>query len=90
MHVDASFIALGAMLTRASKGELHHPIEFASRNLSKDEKNYSTTKHEGLVMVYTLQKFRHYLFGVHFKMYTDHAALKYLVKKPPLARGENM
>jgi len=34
------------------------------------------------VMVYTLQKFRHYLFGVHFKMYTDHAALKYLVKKP--------
>jgi len=32
-------------------------------------------------MVYALQKFRHYLLGSHFKMYTDHSALKYLVNK---------
>ena len=82
--VDASRIALGAVLTQADEGELDHPIAFASRKLSKAEKNYSTTKHEGLVMVYLLQKFRHYLLGVHFKMYTDHYALKYLVNKPLL------
>jgi hypothetical protein len=35
-------------------------------------------------MVYALQKFRHYLLGSHFKMYTDHSALKYLVHKPAL------
>jgi hypothetical protein len=35
-------------------------------------------------MVYTLQNFRHYLLGKHFKMFTDHSALKYLVKKPVL------
>jgi len=35
-------------------------------------------------MVYALQKFRHYLLGSHFKMYTDHSALKYLVNKPVL------
>jgi hypothetical protein len=35
-------------------------------------------------MVYALQKFRHYLFGSHFKMYTDHDALKYSVNKPAL------
>jgi len=29
-------------------------------------------------MVYELQKFRHYLLGSHFKMHTDHFALKYL------------
>ena len=32
-------------------------------------------------MVYALQKFRHYLLGVHFKMFTDHSALKYLINK---------
>ena len=35
-------------------------------------------------MVYALQKFRHYLLGAHFKMFTDHSALKYLVNKPML------
>jgi hypothetical protein len=35
-------------------------------------------------MVYALQKFRHYLLGGNFKMFTDHSALKYLVNKPVL------
>ena len=35
-------------------------------------------------MVYALQKFIHYLLGEHFKMFTDHSALKYLVNKPVL------
>jgi hypothetical protein len=35
-------------------------------------------------MVYALQKFRHYLLGNHFKMFTDHSTLKYLVNKPVL------
>jgi hypothetical protein len=30
-------------------------------------------------MVYALQKFIHYLLGKHFKMFTGHYALKYLV-----------
>jgi hypothetical protein len=35
-------------------------------------------------MVYEIQKFRHYLLGSHFKMYTIHYALKYLVNHPIL------
>ena len=35
-------------------------------------------------MVYALQKFRHYLLGSHFKMFTYHSTLKYLVNKPIL------
>jgi hypothetical protein len=35
-------------------------------------------------MVYSLQKFIHCLLGSHFKMYTYHSALKYLVNKPVL------
>jgi hypothetical protein len=39
------------------------------------------TEREGLAMVYVLHKFRHYLLGGHFKMFTDHSVLKYLVNK---------
>jgi hypothetical protein len=35
-------------------------------------------------MIYVLQKFRHYLLRSHFKFFTDHSALKYLVNKPVL------
>lgn len=35
-------------------------------------------------MVYALQKFRHYLLGAHFKMFTNHLALRYLVNNPVL------
>jgi hypothetical protein len=35
-------------------------------------------------MVYALHKFRHYLLGKNFKMFTDHSSLKYLVNKPVL------
>jgi hypothetical protein len=38
-------------------------------------------------MVYALQKFRHYLLGQHFKMFTNHSALKYLVNKLVLGGG---
>lgn len=62
-------------------GRRDHPIAFASQQLSKAEKNYYTTEREGLEMVYALQKYRHYLLGGHFKMYTDHSTLKYLVNK---------
>jgi hypothetical protein len=70
VHVDASSIALGAILAQPGARDLDHPIEFASRNLSESEHNYNTTEREGLAMVYTLQKFRHYLLGKHFKMFT--------------------
>ena len=69
-------------MTQADEGEMDHPIAFASGKLSKAKNNYSMTEHEGLAMVYTLKEFRHYLLGEHFKMYTDHSTLNYLVNKP--------
>ena len=39
------------------------------------------TECEGLTMVYALQKYQNYLLEGHFKMYTDHSRLKYLVNK---------
>jgi hypothetical protein len=84
VHVDASAIALGAILVQPRAGDLDHSIVFARRKLSDSEQNYNTTEREGLGMVYALQKYKHYLLGKNFKMFIDHSALKYLVNKPML------
>ena len=84
VHMDASSIALGVVLAQLGEGDPDHPIEFAIKKLSSVECNYTTIEREGLAMVYALQKFRHYLLGGKFKMFTDHSALKYLVNKPVL------
>jgi hypothetical protein len=82
VHVDESSIALGEVLAQPGEGDIDHPLAFSSRKLSIAKFNYTTTEREGLSMVYALQKFRHYLLGGHFKMFTNHSALKYLVNKP--------
>jgi hypothetical protein len=84
IHVDESTIALGAILAQSGVGYLDHPITFARRKILESEHNYNTTEREGLAMVYALQKFIHYLLGKHFKMFTDHSAIKYLFNKPVL------
>ena len=45
------------------------------------QKNYTTTKKELLAVVYAIDKFRSYLVGSKVIVYTDHAALKYLLTK---------
>jgi hypothetical protein len=57
VHVDASSIALGAVLAQPGEGDIDHPLAFSSRKLSTTEINYTTTEREGLAMVYALQKF---------------------------------
>ena len=44
VHVDASCIALGVVLTQVGGEGFDHSIAFASQRLSKAEKNYSTTE----------------------------------------------
>jgi hypothetical protein len=41
--------------------------------------NYATTEKELLAMVFAIDKFRSYLVGAKVIVYSDHAALKYLL-----------
>jgi hypothetical protein len=82
--VDASGITLGAILAQLGEGNMDHPIYFSSRKLSQAKRNYITIEREGLDMIYAIHNFRHYMLGSHFKFFTDHSALKYLVNKPIL------
>ena len=80
VHIDASALVVGVILTQPTDDAIDHQNAYASRNINKVEQNYSTTKREALGMVFALQKFQHYLLANPFIFYTDHQALKYLVK----------
>ena len=43
--------------------------------------NYATTEKELLAVVFAIDKFRSNLVGAKVIVYTDHAALKYLLNK---------
>ncbi|KAM2983177.1 hypothetical protein FF2_009137 [Malus domestica] len=77
---DASDYALGVVLGQR-KDKQPHVIYYASRTLNDAQLNYSTTEKELLAVVFALDKFRSYLLGTKVIIYTDHAALKYLLTK---------
>ncbi|KAM1972666.1 hypothetical protein ACFX16_019455 [Malus domestica] len=77
---DASDYALGAVLGQR-KDKKPHVIYYASRTLNDAQLNYSTTEKELLAVVFALDKFRSYLIGTKVIVFTDHAALKYLLTK---------
>lgn len=79
LHCDAANTGVGCVLTQI-QGGLEKVIAFASRSLSKSERNYSTTLKELVACVFGCERFRGYIEGVKFTIITDHAALKWLSK----------
>ncbi|KAK9063928.1 hypothetical protein SSX86_017800 [Deinandra increscens subsp. villosa] len=77
---DASNHAVGAVLGQR-KDRVPHVIYYASRTLDHAQRNYSTTEKELLAIVFALEKFRQYLLGSKVIVFSDHAALKYLMSK---------
>jgi hypothetical protein len=77
---DASDYAIGAMLGR-SKDKKHYAISYTSKTLTGPQLNYATIEMELLTVVFAIEKFRSYLVGAKVIVYTDHAALKYLLTK---------
>ena len=77
---DASDYAIGAVLgQREDKKEF--VIYYASKTLDSAQSNYTTTEKEFLAVVFALEKFRCYIVGSSVTIFTDHAALKYLLSK---------
>jgi hypothetical protein len=77
---DASDYVAGAVLGQ-TKDRKHHAIAYASKTLTGPQLNYATTEKELLAIVFAIDKFRSYLVGAKVIVYTDHAALKYLLTK---------
>ena len=59
-------------------------IAYASRQLKKHEQNYPTHDLELAAVVFALRIWRHYLYGVPCRIFTDHKSLQYLFTQKEL------
>nr|KAJ0220976.1 hypothetical protein LSAT_V11C200050660 [Lactuca sativa] len=73
-------MTVGAMLGQR-KDRVPHVIYYASKTLDNAQANYSTVEKELLSIVFALDKFRQYLLGSKVIVYSDHAAIRYLLAK---------
>ena len=72
IFVDASHIAIGAVLMQEKVKGWFRPIYYASRVLTIAEQNYIVTEKEAFGMIFALKKFRHYLLANKVIFHVDH------------------
>lgn len=86
---DASNYATGACLLQEFE-DGWHPIAYFSKTLNDAQRNYSAYDRELLAIYQAVGHWRHYLYGQHFKVVTDHATLKHLVDQPELKNSRRI
>ena len=80
LHTDASEHGLGVVLYQKQDDNMECVIAYASRTLSKSERNYDTHKLEFLALKWSItERFHEYLYGGHFEVYTDNNPLTYIL-----------
>jgi hypothetical protein len=84
---DASDFAVGAVLMQ-DKGQGPQPVAFTSRKMNSHERNYAAHEKETLAIMHALIKWRVYLEGRHFIIYTDHVTLRHFPTQPNLSRRQ--
>ena len=78
VDTDASDSGIGVVLSQLDDNGVESVVCYASRFLSKAERNYCVTCKELLAVVTFLEYFRQYLLGHCFTVRTDHGALTWL------------
>ncbi|KAJ8761702.1 hypothetical protein K2173_004478 [Erythroxylum novogranatense] len=79
VYNDASRKGLGCVLMQGDR-----VITYASRQLKPYELNYPTHDLELATVIFALKIWRHYLYDVQTKIFTDHKSLKYLLSQKEL------
>ena len=77
IQCDASQDGLGAVLTQEGK-----PIHYASRAMTKAEKNYAQVEKELLAIVFACERFDQYVYGKSVTVESDHKPLEQIGTKP--------
>jgi hypothetical protein len=77
LDTDASNFAIGAVLSQFINVK-ERPIAYATRTVTKVERQYCVTRKELLAVVHFCKYFKHYLYGKRFTVRTDHGSLHWL------------
>ena len=70
------------------QGQGPQPVAFTSRKMNSHERNYAAHEKETLAIMHALVKWRVYLEGRHFTIFTDHATLRHFPEQPNLSRRQ--
>ena len=73
VYFDASRVVLGCVLMKNGK-----VIAYASKQLKVHDNNYPIDDLEWATVVFALKIWRHYLYGVHVDIFTEHKSLQYV------------
>ena len=80
LQTDASEKGLGAVLYQKLNDGTMRVIAYASRTLSKSEKNYDAHKLEFFILKWVItDRFQEYLYGGNIEVFTDNNPLTYLL-----------
>ena len=71
LRADASDKGLGAVLLQDYNGT-KMPVSYASRKLLDRESRFPATEKELLAIVWSIEKFKRYIYGKEFILQTDH------------------
>ena len=76
LQTDTSIKGLGACLMHQGK-----PVYFTSKALTETQKGYLAFKLESLLVAWAMEKFHHFLYGIHFILETDQKPFEAILSK---------
>jgi hypothetical protein len=80
INTDASLKAIAGVLMQTDRDGKTHVVSTASRVLTQTERRYTVAEKELLAIVFSLEKFKLYVFGHEIQLNTDNKALSFLNK----------
>ncbi|XP_054154595.1 uncharacterized protein LOC128953145 [Oppia nitens] len=77
IFTDACGYGMSAILGQIQNGK-HVVISYNSKMFNSAQLNYGITEKECLAIVWAVERYRHYIYGEHFVVYSDHNPLQYI------------
>ena len=81
ISIDAFDTTIGGVLGQ-KEGQAPYAIYFIRKNMTPAELNYTVTEKEFLPVVYSINKYRHYITSYEVFVHTDHSAIRFAMNKP--------